>query len=173
MVPVILFCSVVSQSLLDHFPNNIGLVLVAIPAVYVVYVSCFFLFFIIFFVDKYYGFDSCQMLQILILIFLVSGRDPGIIPRNLPAPEVDDDWDACSMSTDWAGGNSGRYLPPTKSISVNGTIVRVKYCNTCMIYRPPRCSHCSICNNCVERFDHHCPWVGQCIGKVHGYWANR
>ncbi|KAI3788538.1 hypothetical protein L2E82_01307 [Cichorium intybus] len=139
VVPVILFCSVVSQSLLDHFPNNIGLVLVAIPAVYVVY--------------------------ILVLIFLVSGRDPGIIPRNLPAPEVDDDWDASSMCTDWAGGNSGRYLPPTKSISVNGTIVRVKYCNTCMIYRPPRCSHCSICNNCVERFDHHCPWVGQCIGK--------
>lgn len=139
VVPVILFCSLVSQTLVDNFPNNLGPILVAIPAVFTVY--------------------------ILVLIFLVSARDPGIIPRNPPNPDLDDEWDACSMSTDWAAGHSGRYLPPTKSINVNGMVVRVKFCQTCMLYRPPRCSHCSICNNCVDRFDHHCPWVGQCIGK--------
>lgn len=37
-------------------------------------------------------------------------------------------------------------------------------CPDCQVIRTPRSRHCAICNRCVERFDHHCPWINNCIG---------
>ncbi|XP_047537497.1 palmitoyltransferase ZDHHC2 isoform X3 [Vanessa atalanta] len=39
----------------------------------------------------------------------------------------------------------------------------VRYCNRCVLVKPDRAHHCSICSRCVLKMDHHCPWVNNCV----------
>uniref|UniRef100_A0A8D0G1P1 Palmitoyltransferase n=1 Tax=Sphenodon punctatus TaxID=8508 RepID=A0A8D0G1P1_SPHPU len=109
-----------------------------------------------------------------ILFFFVMGTllrtsfsDPGVLPRATPDEAADLERQIGNTEDIANGSSSGGYRPPprTKEVIINGQGVKLKYCFTCKIFRPPRASHCSLCDNCVERFDHHCPWVGNCVGK--------
>lgn len=31
--------------------------------------------------------------------------------------------------------------------------------------QPLRARHCSECRRCVRRYDHHCPWMENCVGE--------
>jgi len=45
------------------------------------------------------------------------------------------------------------------------TLEASSLCPDCEVIRTPRCRHCTLCLVCVDRYDHHCPWVNNCIGK--------
>ena len=37
-------------------------------------------------------------------------------------------------------------------------------CPECETIRTNRSRHCIICHQCVDRYDHHCPWINNCVG---------
>lgn len=44
----------------------------------------------------------------------------------------------------------------------------LKTCKICATYKPPRTHHCSACQKCFLKFDHHCTLLGVCIA-FHNY----
>lgn len=80
----------------------------------------------------------------LILYWIAGMVDPGLMKRN---------YDCFGVSE-----------LPIKVVH-KGFYKNTKLCYTCNIARPFRSSHCKDCDNCIVRMDHHCPWLGGCVGK--------
>ncbi|KAK4854426.1 hypothetical protein QYF36_023717 [Acer negundo] len=87
----------------------------------------------------------------LVMFYRCSRKDPGFIRMSVHDPQ--------NMKDD----------EPLLKIEINNPALLAgnwaQLCATCKIVRPLRAKHCSICDRCVEQFDHHCPWVSNCIGK--------
>ncbi|XP_051203261.1 protein S-acyltransferase 24 [Lolium perenne] len=87
----------------------------------------------------------------LVMFYKCSRKDPGYIGMNIRDSQNQRD-DEPLLKTE---------LDNPALLAGNWS----QLCITCKIVRPVRSKHCSTCDRCVEQFDHHCPWVSNCIGK--------
>jgi len=119
---------------------------------------------------------TCGLFAVLctMLLLLVSTRDPGIVTKARYLHRNNNGKTSTRNST----STSIRYEGlPTMEEDMDVTITEDndcdeqddrshwKWCDMCKVYQPPSGAHCMICNVCVEGYDHHCPWMGCCVGQ--------
>ena len=54
-------------------------------------------------------------------------------------------------------------LEMIQSGNIPPELTSLPVCNKCHLPKPDRAHHCSTCNQCYFRFDHHCPVIGNCV----------
>jgi hypothetical protein len=109
---------------------------------------------------------AALMLPTLLCLGVVLAGDPGVMPRHVtsvrglagarlaPPPFV----------SDLALGPAAAAALEAEAEAPAGGAATVKFCKTCRLWRPLSAHHCSACNACVAGFDHHCDFLGKCVG---------
>jgi len=103
------------------------------------------------------------ILQLICTYFILASgiRDPGIIPGNYCSPQA-----KRNVPEKYRTINRKQDRILYWQVDYNhSSLHRVKWCESCNIFRPSKASHCNECNICVVGFDHHCRWMGCCVGQ--------
>ncbi len=70
-------------------------------------------------------------------------RDPGYIPKH---------------------GSRAEQRDMAEDLLRSGEFDARHFCTICLLRKPLRSKHCRICNRCIAKHDHHCPWIDNCVG---------
>ncbi|KAI9021418.1 DHHC palmitoyltransferase-domain-containing protein [Phycomyces nitens] len=79
------------------------------------------------------------------------------VPTDCPSnPDSQDESDTSAITpVSWGG----------ETANVPASILGgPKWCEICQVWKPDRTHHCRVCDRCVLKMDHHCPWVNGCVG---------
>lgn len=102
----------------------------------------------------------------VVFLLLTSCTDPGILPRHELQVAVAGLESEVSLitGTDPVSIDTAT-SEPVCDLTPEQERAGYRWCRSCKVIRPPRASHCRDCDNCVMMFDHHCPFVNNCIGQ--------
>jgi len=150
------------ELILNYFPSPIRNIILFIydylvykpnPVVQIFYLSLFLLLFLIyyyygikkFFPHKFISYNLIYVLYTIIFLslysfYLCSISDPGIIKKkNISSLKQKYPYDFLF--------NSDK-----------------PECKKCHFPKINRSKHCRVCDKCIEKFDHHCIWINNCVG---------
>nr|QDC33566.1 palmitoyltransferase ZDHHC3 [Coleomegilla maculata]QDC33567.1 palmitoyltransferase ZDHHC3 [Coleomegilla maculata] len=95
--------------------------------------------------ESFYGLSNTILFQTLAFLAFTSHlktmfTDPGAVPK----------------------GNATKEMIRQMGFREGQVIFK---CPKCCSIKPDRAHHCSVCQRCVRKMDHHCPWVNNCVGE--------
>uniref|UniRef100_A0A087YLM0 Palmitoyltransferase n=1 Tax=Poecilia formosa TaxID=48698 RepID=A0A087YLM0_POEFO len=90
----------------------------------------------------------------VLLYFAVSLMDPGFILTE----------DSDLQFTLGVTEEQQDMIPPSSKS------LHQRRCSRCLLQQPMRSKHCQTCQHCVRRYDHHCPWIENCVGERNHRW---
>lgn len=86
--------------------------------------------------------------------------DPGTCPKPASDTELKD-----VSRPLWHDTDSNKHIRQIiEELASTGRLNSQTFCISCMARKPLRAKHCRVCDRCTARFDHHCPWVWNCVG---------
>ena len=90
--------------------------------------------------------------------------DPGIIVKD----NIFSDYDLIERNDNDNNNHNTKSLNKDR----NQNQYMASYCDVCEIYQYPNLNirHCDDCDCCILGHDHHCPWMGKCVGKKNMFW---
>lgn len=83
----------------------------------------------------------------------------------LPTLVLLNQWRCIAIGPGYAAGSVNSVEIADQGGQETSLTLNSKRCHHCCCAKPPGTHHCSACGRCVLKMDHHCYWLGGCVGQ--------